>query len=118
MDPKANIITISATADSPRLAAARANAVAQAFLSAEQSMENAGLNLARAQLQEQIAQLRGNPSAAGQMTALQERISALQINAAGASAQLQIGEVASPPKSRVISRGRRSTGWSRCSCRC
>jgi capsular exopolysaccharide synthesis family protein len=97
-DTKANIITIRATAHRASLAAARANAVAQAFVSAEQSFQNAGLNLARAQLQEQIAQLRGNPGATGQITALQERISALQINAAGASAQLQIGELASPPK--------------------
>ncbi len=104
VDPKANIITISASAHNAKLAAARANAVAHAFLSTEQSMENAGLNLARAQLQEQIAQLRDNPSTASQVTTLQERISALQINAAGASAQLQIGEVASPPKSATSPR--------------
>ena len=99
VDPKANIITIAATAHRGVQAAARANAVAQAFVSAEQSLVNAGLSLARAQLQEQIAQLRGNPGATGQITALQERISALQINAAGASSQLQIGELASIPKS-------------------
>src|ERR1700676_35191 len=44
-DTKANIITITATAHRASLAAARANAVAQAFVSAEQSLENAGLNL-------------------------------------------------------------------------
>src|ERR1700732_709849 len=63
VDPKANIITLTAKAPRASLAAARANAVAEAFLSAEQSLVNAGLNLARAQLQEQIGQLRSNPNA-------------------------------------------------------
>ena len=99
VDPKANIITIAATAPRPALAAARANAVARAFLSVQQSAQNAGLNGVRNQLDAQISQLRGTPGAASQIAALQERINALQINAAGVASQLQVGETAAPPAS-------------------
>jgi polysaccharide biosynthesis transport protein len=98
-DPNANLLTISASAHTPGVAAARANAVAQAFLSEEQSMQNAGLSAARAQLQSQIAQLQGTPGSASQIAALQARISDLQINASGTAAELQIAESAVPPSS-------------------
>jgi succinoglycan biosynthesis transport protein ExoP len=98
-DPNANLVTITASADSARLGAARANAVAQAFLAAEQSAQNRGLQLARVQLQSQIARLRGTPGTAGQIGALQDRISALQINAAGTASQLQIAQTATRPTS-------------------
>lgn len=98
-DQNANIITIIAKARQAPLAAARANAVAQGFISAEQTMQTAGFENARAQLRAQIAQLQSTPGSATQITALQERISALQINAAGTSSQLQIAEPATVPKS-------------------
>lgn len=98
-DQNANIITITATAGKGALAAARANVVAQSFVSAEQSIQQVGFENARVQLKAQIAQLQGIPGTAAQITALQERISALQINAAGTSSELQIAESASVPKS-------------------
>jgi capsular exopolysaccharide synthesis family protein len=96
-NPNANLLTVTASARKGSVAAARANAVAQAFLSEEQSTQNLGLNNARAQLQAQIAQLRGTPGATKQIAALEERISALQINAAGTASELQIAESAAPP---------------------
>jgi len=96
-DPKANIITITATAPGAARAAARANAVARAFLSVQQNIQTAGYDQARSQLQAQIAALRGNPAAASQVAALQERINALQINAADTTSVLQISEPATPP---------------------
>jgi len=96
-NPNANLLTITASARKGSVAAARANAVAQAFLSAEQSMQNLGLDNARAQLQAQIARLQGTPGAANQIAALEARISALQINAAGTASELQIAESAVPP---------------------
>ncbi|HYM44595.1 MAG TPA: polysaccharide biosynthesis tyrosine autokinase [Solirubrobacteraceae bacterium] len=98
-DPNANLLTITASARKGSVAAARANAVAQAFLSEEQSMQNLGLDNARAQLQAQIARLQGTPGAANQVAALEARISALQINAAGTASELQIAESAAPPSS-------------------
>src|SRR5438034_1017647 len=56
-----------------------------------------GYDQARSQLQAQIAALRGNPAAASQVAALQERINALQINAADTTSVLQISEPATPP---------------------
>ena len=96
-DPNANLITITATAGKAVLAAARANAVAKAFLAEEQTRQNVGLQTARAQLQAEVAQLQGTPGGASQIRALQERISALQINAAGTASELQIAESAIPP---------------------
>jgi capsular exopolysaccharide synthesis family protein len=96
-NPNANLLTITASASSGSVAAARANAVAQSFLTVEQSMQNLGLNNARTQLQAQIAQLHGTPGAANQIAALEARISALQINAAGTTSELQIAESAVPP---------------------
>jgi capsular exopolysaccharide synthesis family protein len=96
-NPNANLLTVTASARKGSVAAARANAVAQAFLSEEQSTQNLGLNNARAQLQAQIAQLRGTPGAIKLIAALEERISALQINAAGTASELQIAESAAPP---------------------
>ncbi len=96
-NPNANLLTITASAGKGSVAAARANAVAEAFLSEEQSMQNLGLSNARTQLQEQIAQLKGTPGTATQIAALEARISALQINAAGTASELQIAESAVPP---------------------
>ena len=99
VNPNANIITIAASAASASHAAARANAVAQAFLEAQQTDQNLGLNTVRAQLQAEIAKLKESPGSTAQVAALQERISALQINAAGTTSELQIAEVATPPSS-------------------
>jgi capsular exopolysaccharide synthesis family protein len=104
VDAKANIITVSATAPRPSLAAARANAVAQAFISQEQSIQNLGLTNALSQLQAQITALKGNPGAGAQIAALQDRISALQINSASTNSELQIAESATPPTGAVSPR--------------
>ncbi len=102
-NPNANLLTVTASARKGSVAAARANAVAQAFLSEEQSTQNLGLNNARAQLQAQIAQLRGTPGATKLIAALEERINALQINAAGTASELQIAESAAPPSGASFS---------------
>jgi len=96
-DPNANLLMITASARSGSVAAARANAVAEAFLSEQQSIQNLGLSNAQAQLRGQIARLQGTPGAATQIAALEARISALQIDAAGTASELQVAEYASPP---------------------
>lgn len=104
VDPKANIIVVSANAPRASLAAARANAVAEAFISQEQAIQSLGLKNALSQLQAQVTALRGNPGAAAQIAALQDRISALQINSASATSELQIAESATPPSGAVSPR--------------
>jgi capsular exopolysaccharide synthesis family protein len=98
-NPNANLLTVTASGRTGAVAAARANAVAVAFLAEEQSMQNLGFNNARAQLQAQIARLQGTPGAANQIAALEARISALQINASGTASELQIAESAVAPTS-------------------
>ncbi len=98
-EPKANIIKVNATAPRPTQAAARANAVARGFVSVQQAGQTAGYKTARAQLESEIEALRGNPGATSQIAALQDRINALQINAAGSTSELQISDPATPPTS-------------------
>ena len=94
-----NIITISDSAPHAGQAAARANAVAQAFLAEQAASQNLGLANAERQLRAQIAQLRGTPGSEAEIAALQSRISALQISAAGTASQLQLAGPATPPRS-------------------
>jgi polysaccharide biosynthesis transport protein len=98
-DSEANLLTITASAHNPSVAAARANAVAAAFVANEQHIQTTGLNSARAQLQAQIAELQQTPGSASQVAALQARISDLQIDASGTASQLQIAEAAVAPSS-------------------
>ena len=92
-----NILSISATARSASLAAARANAVAHAFLTEEEALQNRGFQEARTQLEAEIAELKAAPDTSAKIAALESRISALQISATGTQAELQIGESASAP---------------------
>jgi succinoglycan biosynthesis transport protein ExoP len=104
VDAKANIIAVAATAPQAALAAARANAVTQAFISQEQAIQSLGYKNAVSQLQAQISSLKGNPTAAPQIAALQDRINALQINSASTTSELQIAESATPPSGAVSPR--------------
>lgn len=104
VDAKANIIAVTATAPRASLAASRANAVAQAFIAQEQAIQSLGYKNALSQLQAQITELKGNPGAASQIAALQDRINALQINSAGTASELQIAEAASTPTGAVSPR--------------
>lgn len=104
VDAKANIITVTTTAARPSVAAARANAVAQAFINQEQSIQNLGYKNALSQLQSQIGALKGDPAAASQIAALQDRVNALQINSASTTSELQIAEAATPPSGAVSPR--------------
>ncbi len=99
VNENANILTISATAPHGAQAAARANAVAHSFIEQQTASQNLGLTTAENQLRAQIAQLRGTPGAEAEISALQSRISALQIGAAGTASELQLASPATPPSS-------------------
>jgi Mrp family chromosome partitioning ATPase/capsular polysaccharide biosynthesis protein len=98
-EENANIMTISATASRADLAATRANTVARVFISEQNTSQNLGLTNAEQQLKAQIAQLHGTPGSEAEIAALQSRISALQISAAGTSSELQLAGPATPPAS-------------------
>jgi capsular exopolysaccharide synthesis family protein len=98
-ESSSNILSISATARRPSVAAARANAVAHAFLAEEEAVQNRGFQDARTQLETEIAQLAGTPNARSKIAALESRISALQISATGTQSELQIAESAIAPGS-------------------
>jgi succinoglycan biosynthesis transport protein ExoP len=103
-NPSANILTISATAGKPALAAARANAVSRAFVSQEQVAQNSGYQTARHQLEAEITGLKASPAASAQIAALESRISDLQISATGTNSELQIAESATIPTSATSPR--------------
>jgi tyrosine-protein kinase len=98
VDPSANIIRITASAPRRSLAAARANAVARAFLAQAEALQTASFNTARTQLEAQAEALKGAAGSASQIAAIQSRINALQVDFAGTTSQLQISEYAGPPK--------------------
>jgi capsular exopolysaccharide synthesis family protein len=104
VESSANILSISATAPRPSLAAARSNAVAHAFLNDEEAMQNSGFQDARNQLEAEITRLKGSPNASAQIAALESRISALQISATGTESELQIAESATAPTSATSPR--------------
>ncbi|HEY2767192.1 MAG TPA: P-loop NTPase [Solirubrobacteraceae bacterium] len=99
VNENANILTISATAPHAKQAAARVNAVARAFIAQQNASQNLGLTTAESQLRAQIAQLRGTPESEAEIAALQSRISALQISAAGTASSLQLAGPATVPTS-------------------
>lgn len=99
INENANILTISATAPHAKQAAARVNAVARAFIEQQNTSQNLGLTTAESQLRAQIAQLRGTPGSEAEIAALQSRISALQISAAGTASALQLAGPATAPSS-------------------
>jgi succinoglycan biosynthesis transport protein ExoP len=99
VNENANILTISATAPNASLAATRVNAVARAFIREQNASQNLGLTNAENQLRAQIEQLRGTPGGEEEIAALQSRISALQISAAGTASALQLTGPATPPAS-------------------
>jgi capsular exopolysaccharide synthesis family protein len=70
----------------------------------QQSLQSAGFDIARAQLEAQISALKGNPAAASEVAALQQRINALKISGAGTTSELQISESATPPGSAASPR--------------
>jgi capsular exopolysaccharide synthesis family protein len=96
-DPTANILSIKASAGSAKLAAQRANAVAQAFVTEEQDLTNRGYASARGQLEGEIAKLRPTAGAGAQIAALEARVSELQASATGIDSELQLAESATPP---------------------
>jgi capsular exopolysaccharide synthesis family protein len=100
VDQDANLITITAAEDTPRAAAATANAMADAFLREQQALEREGFANAREDLTARLNQLESDPAASEQqISALRARISDLGVEEVSAGTDLQLAEAATPPGS-------------------
>ncbi len=82
VDPNANIVSISASASTPKAAARTANAVAAGFLARDREVELAPIKTAKLRLTNAIAQLGTAPDGKAQIPVLRARLGALVRNAA------------------------------------
>jgi capsular exopolysaccharide synthesis family protein len=99
VDPSADIVSVSAI-DSTKQGAARiANAVAVAFLADQARTEQRRLNRARAALNRALRALEGRrgEQVAIERSALRERLTDLDVSAAGTGSELALAEAAQPP---------------------
>jgi len=105
-DPEANIITVSATDDTPEGAARIANTVSQTFLAERTRFERERLAGSREQLEEEITNLENaaSPSAQVQIPALRDRISQLSVSEGSAGSDLQLVSEAEAPSAANSSR--------------
>lgn len=97
VDDKANIISVTATADTAARAAAIANGVAGAFLNERRQLERSRIASAQASLARELERLRGTPNADAEIGAIRDRISELGVQLASAGSDLQLAERAEVP---------------------
>ena len=109
VDDDANIVDVVATDGDPNGAAAIANAVAQSFLTMQETAERERLALARAELEEALDRLRGSPGSAEEVQAIQERLSELSVSEASVGTGLRLAQSARPPSEADSPRPVRNT---------
>jgi capsular exopolysaccharide synthesis family protein len=99
VDPRAEIVNITATDDTAKGAARIANAVATTFLARQHLAEEQRLNRSRATLQRALDELEGQKGlqAVTERAALRERLTDLNVSAAGSGSELALAEAAEPP---------------------
>jgi tyrosine-protein kinase len=97
--PRADIVSISATDDTAAGAARIANAVATSFLNEQRRSEQRRLRRARAALTTALARLEGKRGLAVQeeRAGIRERLTDIELGAAGAGTELALAEAARPP---------------------
>lgn len=96
VDQSANIIKVSATDDTADGAAAIANAVANTFLEEQTNVERQRIGQARANLERELARLRGTGSAE-ERAAIRQQIIELSVSQVSAGSELQLAQAAEPP---------------------
>jgi Mrp family chromosome partitioning ATPase len=97
VDPSANAITITASADSAQEAAARANRVAPALIRVEHNIEEQTATAGLQKSLRQLRQLRAEGATAAVIQAAEGRISALAAGAASTASGFDVVQVAEPP---------------------
>jgi capsular exopolysaccharide synthesis family protein len=101
VDPRADIIHVAASDDTPEGAALIANAVATTFLAEQRQTEQRRLDRARATLRQALDQLDGlrGPQAETERAAIRERLTDLNVSEATSDSELRLAEAATPPES-------------------
>jgi len=99
VDPKADIINVTATDRTAAGAQRIANAVARVFLIAQRQADLSQLASARAKLLDQLAVLSGTASGKLEASAIRQRLSELTVSEASAGSELQLAEAAQRPGS-------------------
>jgi capsular exopolysaccharide synthesis family protein len=105
VDQEANVISIVATDDTARGAAAIANVVAATYLADQRRTERQQLNRARALLREELADLQASltplnqAELSGQIAEVRQRLTDLNVSAATGGSSLELAEAAEPPES-------------------
>ena len=99
VDPRADIINVTATDGSAAGAQRIANAVARAFLVAQRQADLRQLASARSKLLDQLAVLNGTASGKLEARAIRQRLSELTVSEASAGSELQLAEAAQKPGS-------------------
>jgi tyrosine-protein kinase len=99
VDPQADLISVDATDDTAKGAARIANAVAASFLARQHRADVLRLRRARASLEQALRELEGQRGiqAANERVAIRERLTDLNLSAAGFRSELSLAEAAEPP---------------------
>ncbi|HEX2291736.1 MAG TPA: Wzz/FepE/Etk N-terminal domain-containing protein [Gaiellaceae bacterium] len=99
VDPRADIVSISATDETAAGAARIANAVATSFLNQQRRAEQRRLGRARAALTTALARLEGRRGLQAQeeRAQIQQQLTDLELGAAGAGTELALAEAAQRP---------------------
>lgn len=99
VNPDADIVTVTASANDPRRAAQIANTVTETFLTERARQETQRIADARKQLQDELDRLALLPGTQAQTAALRDRISQLSVLELGAGTDMQVVAKAEPPTS-------------------
>jgi tyrosine-protein kinase len=109
VDPNANLIRVTVSDRDPDQAAARANAIAQAFLTVNEEREQQSAEAAIQSVRRQIAALADVPGAAEQVAALRQRLAELEVEGSNAGVAFSVAEKAQVPSAPTSPRPLRNT---------
>jgi capsular exopolysaccharide synthesis family protein len=113
VDPQADIVSVTATDDTAAGAARIANAVAVSFLNQQRRAEQRRLARARAAFNRALRELedRRGLQAQTERAAIRERLTDLEVSAAGAGTELALAEAAQPPSAPYAPRPVRNAAF-------
>lgn len=98
VDPQANLLYVRAEAGDPRRAAARANAVATAYVDEQRGVVEGEYRELLDQLQAQLDRATDDPLAEDRALALVQRMAEVNAAASGTAADLRVAEAAEAPE--------------------
>ena len=109
VDPNANLIYVTARDGDPEQAASIANAVASIFVTEQADIKRRQYERARADLEQELERVEGEPGAGPQEQAIRERISQLGVSIATAGIDLAVAQPAEAPDEPDTPRPLRNT---------